>query len=150
LRPTRILALAVLTFTLALLPPPVAEAGRARAEAFTDINQMRAQAGVPPLRLNRSLNRSARAYALKMIRRQYFGHASRIQASRRFFSLGEVIGFHFGRRPQPRLIVGMWHRSATHYRALVGRRYRYVGIGKAYGRIRGRRVSVWVAHVGRR
>jgi len=111
---------------------------------------MRVKNGVPPLRISRSLNRSATAYARRMQRRNFYGHSSRIHASRAFRALGEVIHIHGGRKPRPRQIVRGWRRSPVHKRVLTDPRFNYIGIGKSYGRMGRWRATTWVAHVGRK
>jgi len=85
-----------------------------------------------------------------MLRREYFGHLSRIRGSRRFGSLGEIILLHRGTHGRPRLAVRNWARSPGHRSLMLGSRYRRIGVGKASGSLGGRRVTTWVVHVGRR
>ncbi len=85
-----------------------------------------------------------------MLHSGYFGHRSTIRASGRYRSLGEVILKHPGRHGRPRVAVSHWAHSSAHRYILLSSRYRQVGVGKASGWFRGRRVTIWVAHVGRR
>ena len=139
--------------TAALFGVPSAHArGEKRLEkvAQKQINILRAQNGLRRLRRSPSLTRSAEAYAGYMLRNGYFGHLSTIQASRRYRSLGEVILKHRGLYGRPKVAVNRWARSAAHRYLLLSGNYRQVGIAKASGRLGGRRVTIWVAHVGRR
>ena len=150
MRTRRFLTSALLVLTLAGVSAAPASAGPARGKALAYINELRAQHGVAPLRLARSLNRSANAYARRMQQRNYYGHASRIQASAAFRILGEVIHIHAGRKPLPRYIVRGWRRSPAHNRVLVDPRFHYIGIGKSFGRMGRWRATAWVAHLGKR
>lgn len=150
MRTRRFLASATLVLALAGIAAPPASAGPARGKALSYINQLRAQHGVAPLRISRSLNRSANAYARRMQRHNYYGHASRIQASQAFSAVGEVIHIHEGRKPKPRYIVRGWRRSPIHRQVLIDPRFRYIGIGKSFGRMGRWRATTWVAHLGRR
>ena len=146
------LAIVFALFTLA----PAAAGGnrptkhRLQAIAHARVNAFRARDGLPPLRLSRSLDRSAQSYARYMLRRGYVGHLSAIRASRRFRSLGELVLMHRGGHGRPRGTVRAWARSPGHRYVMLGSRYRAIGIGKASGRLWGHPVTIWVAHVGSR
>jgi len=148
-------ALAIVLAVSVLAPASPAAAGnggndRLQKVAHERINTLRAENGVPKVRRSRSLTRSASAYAGYMLRSGYFGHLPRIQASGSYRALGEVILKHPGRHVRPRAAVNSWARSGAHRFVLLGRRYRQIGVGKASGWFRGRRVTIWVAHVGRK
>ena len=149
-------ALAIVLAVSVLAPASPAIAGdrgndrRLQKVAHERINTLRAENGVRKLRRSRSLTRSASTYAGYMLRSGYFGHLSRIQASGSYRSLGEVILKHPGRHGRPRAAVNSWARSGAHRSVLLGHRYRQIGVGKASGWFRGRRVTIWVAHIGRK
>ena len=112
------------------------------------VNRARVARGLRPLRGSRSLNRSAHRYAAWMLRRDYFGHLSRIRASSRFRRLGETLALHFGRRARVRRTVRRWLRSPAHRSLLLSGRFRALGAGRAVGSYRGRRATTWVLHLG--
>ena len=147
--------LAMILAVFVLAPASAASAGnrdknRLQKVAQKEINTLRSNNGVRKMRRSRSLSRSASAYAGYMLRSGWFGHLSTIKASGRYRALGEVILKHPGRHGRPRVAVNRWARSAAHRFILLSPRYRQVGVGKASGWFRGRRVTIWVAHVGRR
>lgn len=148
---------ALLAVALALsMLIPAASAGARPTEhrlqqiAYARINALRVRSGVPPLALSRSLDRSAQGYARYMLGKGFFGHLATIRASSRFRSLGEIILMHRGGHGRPRVAVGLWSRSPGHRSILLSSRYRGIGIGKVSGHLGGHRVTIWVAHVGRR
>ena len=71
-----------------LVVPATASAESPQLAMLQKVNAFRAQNGVPPVHLSRSLTHSATSYSSHMMRSGYFGHAARIHASRRFRSLG--------------------------------------------------------------
>jgi uncharacterized protein YkwD len=79
-----------------------------------------------------------------------FGHARRIRASDRFTRLGELLAWHPGRSPRASRTVRRWVRSPSHSPLLLGRRFRFVGVGRVHGKRRGRRRTTWVVHLGAR
>jgi uncharacterized protein YkwD len=134
----------------AVLPTAPAVAASPAQKATFVINVTRAKHGLRPLRVSPSLRRSARRYARRMLRHDYFGHGSRISASRRFRRLGETLGLNWGWRARWRRIVRAWMRSPSHRRILLSRRYTWVGVGFARGRMGRTPASTWVAHFGKR
>ena len=133
-----------------LVVPTTATASSPEMKLFQKVNAFRAKHGVPKLRLSRSLSQSSRAYSRHMMRSGYFGHSSRIRASRRFRALGEVIELHRGARPRPSIAFRDWLNSGSHRSVLLMRQFRHAGVGVARGRFRGRRSAVWTMQFGRR
>ena len=142
--------LVVLLATLALTAVPAQAPASARGTMLAQINAVRAYVGVHPLRLSRSLNTSSSVFARRLMRRDVFGHASRIQASSRFRMLGEILELHGGHRPQVGATVRAWLRSPGHRRVLLSRKYYWIGLGRSAGSFRGRRATIWVGQFGRR
>ena len=144
----------VLCLTAALLVPASAASARRSGNPARDlahqINDFRAANGAPKLRISRSLSRSSYRYARQLIQADRFSHSSRIQASRRFRMLGEVLAFQRGWRVRRKFPLGAWQRSGGHRTTLLSRGYRYIGVGRAKGRFGGRLTTIWVAQVGRR
>ena len=149
------LTLAAVAAMFALLVPATpagAAAGEDRLEqaARAKINALRAQNGIRPLRVSRTLTRSASSYAKYMLRSGYFGHQSTIRGPRRYRSLGEIILLHRGLHGQPGTAVKYWSRSSGHRAVMLSSKYSLVGVGKASGYFQGHNVTLWVGHVGRR
>jgi uncharacterized protein YkwD len=135
-----------------LLVPARAEADPgdvAEHEIVNVINAYRTGSGLRPLRVSRSLNGSAKRYSNRLMARDYFGHAARVQASGRFRSLGEVLQKLRGRRYRVRLAVRRWMRSGGHRFVLMHPSMRWVGAGVTRGRFRGRSATIWVVQLGR-
>ena len=112
------------------------------------INSVRRAHGLRAVSASPTLRRSARRYVGRMLRRGYFGHLSRIQASRGFGYLGEVLArSRSSTATRAASVVSAWMNSRTHRAVLMNRRFRYVGIGIGRGRSLG---NVVVGHFGAR
>jgi uncharacterized protein YkwD len=135
---------------LAAVPAPAGAVGPSTA-VVRKINEFRKAHGRRPLRVSGSLRRSARAYSRTMMRRDYFGHASRISASRRLFRrVGEALEFHSGDHARASLAVKRWKRSPSHRRLLLSPSFHWIGAGRAAGGFRGRSATIWVVQLGAR
>jgi uncharacterized protein YkwD len=140
-------ATALVASALLVLPP--AAAGADSADTLVEkVNARRADHGRPSLRSSRSLRRSARAHARYLVRNQVFAHSARIDVSRPFWRVGEILELHRGTRPRPSYAVRLWMRSRTHRAQLLDPAFRWVGIARAVGQFNGRRVTIWVVHFG--
>ena len=137
-----------LAIVVAMLCPSAASAG-AEAEAIETLNQVRRAHGLPALRASNSLADSAGRYARRMLRKEFFGHGASIPVAARFSAAGETLAWHGGHAPQPHRTVYRWMASSPHRAALLSPRFRMVGIGMKRGRLGGRRVTMWVGHLGR-
>lgn len=111
------------------------------------INWWRAHAGLKPLRGARKLRRSSRQRARRLMRGNFFAHPARLRVPR-FDRVGEVIELHGGRRGRVRRAIRRWARSPSHRALLLSRSFRYLGAGKATGRYRGSRATIWVVRLG--
>ena len=149
MRHIRIPAAAVLA-TLALALIPGSAAASPRDSMLAQINTVRGYVGVHPLRSSRALDRSSSSFASRLMRRDVFGHASRIQAGGRFRTLGEILEMHRGTRPQVRATVRAWLNSPSHRRVLLSPRFYWIGLGRVAGRFNGRRTTIWVGQFGRK
>ena len=134
---------------LALAAVPGSAPAGPRESMLERINAVRASAGVHPLRLSRGLNGSSYRYARYLMRRDRFGHASRIRASG-FRTLGEVLEMHRGYRAQVHGTFRTWMNSPGHRYVLLSRRFYWIGLGRVAGRFHGRRSTIWVGQLGRR
>jgi uncharacterized protein YkwD len=140
---------AAIAITGAALP---AEAGaRSSAKRMVQrINVIRASHGLPKARFSKSLTRSSKRYARRLMRRGAFAHGSFIQASRAFGSLGEVLEIHRTYRSQIVRTVNSWLGSPSHRSVVLSRTMNHVGAGRARGSFHGSSSTIWVAHFGRR
>jgi uncharacterized protein YkwD len=142
-----IVAVLAVSVALGVAPAAPASAGEAEGEMVTAINGIRHAHGLPRLRPAESLFDSAARYARRMMRTGYFGHLSRIPVAPRWRSAGEALEWHTGWRLTPRRTVDEWMASPDHRAILLARRYTRIGVGHARGRYRGRRATMWVAHL---
>ena len=147
---SRMLVVAAVLIVSLLVPAAPSAADSPAQKMLRKVNAYRKHRGVPPVRMSRSLNASSSRYARHMMSSGYFGHASRIRASRRFRRLGEVIEMHRGYRLDVSGALRAWARSPGHNAILLDRGMRYAGAGPAKGRFRGRRTTMWVMHFGRK
>ena len=138
-----------LAIVVAMLCPGVVSASAER-EAVNALNQVRRAHGLPGLRHSHTLAVSAARYARRMLRQEYFGHAATISVASRFSAAGETLAWHSGHAPEATQTIGRWMASPPHRAALLSRRFRLVGMGMERGRLGGRAVTMWVAHLGRR
>ena len=146
----RLFAVFVAVLLFVLIPATQASAAGPSAVMLQEINNARASHGLPAVRSSVSLRRTSRRYAGFMLRRDYFGHLSRIRASRRFRRLGEIIAMHRGTRLGIRSTVRRWLNSPSHRAVILSGRFRYAGAGSRAGRFHGRRSRTWVMHFGAR
>jgi uncharacterized protein YkwD len=112
------------------------------------VNSYRKRHGVGRVRLSHSLKRSARKYANYMMRHQYFGHAKRIHASSKYRRLGEILEWQTGYKPGVRRAFYTWLRSGSHRAIILDRNFSWAGAGRAKGRFKGRKSTIWVMHFG--
>jgi uncharacterized protein YkwD len=145
----RTAALLALLACLLVVPAP-ASATSPDIAMLQKINSFRAKNGLPAVHLSHSLASSAGSYARHMMRSGYFGHATRIHASRRFRSLGEIIEIHRGLRPRPGVAFRSWLSSPPHRSVILMRQFRFAGAGFASGRFHGHRRTIWTMQFGRR
>lgn len=129
---------------------PAAAPASASPPMVRKINQARRAHGVRPLRYSHSLGHSSARFAHHLMAIDYFGHASRIHASRRFSALGECLARQSGWRLRRSRVVRGWMGSPVHRMILLSRRFNRVGAAPARGIFRGRRATIWVVQVGRR
>jgi uncharacterized protein YkwD len=139
---------AVLASLLAL--PAVATASSAQQRMLDRVNAIRAKHGLKPFRAASSLASSAKRYSGTMMSRDYFGHSSRIHASRRYRSLGEIIEMHRGKRARVGHALRLWMNSSGHRSVILSSHFRFAGAGFTRGRFRGRPATIWVMHFGKR
>jgi uncharacterized protein YkwD len=132
------------------LTPETATAAAPTRTMVSKIDAFRAARGLPRLRVSGSLRKSARRYSHHLMRRGVFAHAARIQASRRFRTLGEILEIHYDRRARATFAFHQWLRSPSHRAAILNSSFRWIGAGRTAGRFRGHGATIWVVHFGRR
>src|SRR5438067_1655939 len=122
------------------------------------INRARAVHGLRPVVPSPRLHWAARGHSRDMLSRDYFAHTSptgstlydRIVACRfrtyGYWTAGETLAWGAGSLGDPDSIVRMWLASPEHRAILLSPGYRWVGIGRAYGRFLGHSgTKVWTA-----
>lgn len=124
--------------------PAEADAKPAKAMA-AKLNTVRAQHGLPALRVAPKLMRSSRAYARRLARTGglYHGTAYRVRG---FRVSGEMLASDLGSKIRLGGPVRMWLNSPGHRALMLSRAFTYVGASPV--RRRGR--TVWVVHLGAR
>jgi uncharacterized protein YkwD len=145
----RMLVLCALVACLAL-PASASAMERVERVMIDKVNDYRAKHGLPKLRASKSLSASADRYSWKQMRGGYFGHAGSIQASSKYRRLGEILEWHSGLAARPSLAFKSWLNSGGHRAVIIDRGFRYVGAGRASGRFRGRKATIWTMHFGAR
>ena len=139
----------IATGTLGAAPASAAATDPAEQALVNKLNRVRANHGLRELQVSPSLARSAGRYSWSQMRRGYFGHAPRIQASSRYRTLGEILAMHGGGQPLIGSTVTGWLHSSIHLEVMTYGSFRYVGAGRAVGRFGGGgRTTVWTVQFG--
>jgi uncharacterized protein YkwD len=147
---SRFMSLALLVAVGVALIVPGAALASPQSQMLQRINSVRSHHGLPQLHFSRSLQHSATHYSRHMVRSHYFGHSSRIHASSKFHTLGEILEAHFIRKPMVGYAARNWMHSSSHRAVILSRSFRYAGAGYAMGTYQGRPVTMWTMHFGRR
>lgn len=148
--PLRAALVCALALTVFGMSAAVAEGRGATESMLAKINQIRRAHGLRALHQSGSLTRSATRFSRHLMRTNTFGHASHIEASRRFARLGEVLAIHSGRSSAVGWTVSSWMNSPPHRAILLSPAFTSVGFGRTYGRFRGHRANIWVGQLGHR
>ena len=131
----------VLVLALALVPAAAAATtATLERNVLVDLNALRAQHHLAPLRLSKQLNAAARAHSVQMAHDGYFAHESvagsafwkRIRgfyasSPWRFWSVGENLLWSSGTIDSHRAIA-MWLASPEHKRNMLDPKWREIGI----------------------
>ena len=136
-------------FASLLVVPATAAATSPQMLMLQKVNAYRSAHGVGKVHLSRSLEHSATSYSRHMLHSGYFGHASRIHASRRYRTLGEIIEIHRGLRARVGHAFRAWVHSPPHRSVMLMRQFKFAGAGFASGRFNGHRDTLWTMHFGR-
>ena len=137
------LALSAPSVAVAAVPPE-------SAALIEKVNDIRRSSGLPTLSVSEELVGSSRGYARYMLKHDYFGHLSSIRAGGSFLTLGETLSWHTGWRNRVRATVSRWMASSTHRAVLMSPTFRFIGAGRARGKMGSRRATAWVAQLGAR
>ena len=144
----RLLTLGVIGSTVsAVVPAPVAASSPERS-LIQAVNDYRRAHDLPPLRSARSLARSADRTARRIMRTDRLQHSRPINS--RYRRAHENLAWQSGRARNARRVVRMWEASGAHRAVLLSRGVRWIGAGREYGSLGGRRSTVWVLQVGGR
>ena len=128
-----------------LAPAPATLAGLAAAQLCL-LNGERADAGLPPLKLNAKLSAAARAHAADLVTGQYFSHTGRDGSTIRTrldaagylprtggWAIGENLAWGTGALATPGSIMRAWMNSPGHKENILNPEYREIGIGIVTG-----------------
>ena len=134
--------IAVAPASLALAVPTTAGAGAAtETTLLREMNRVRAQHGLRPLRIQPNLERAARSYSLHLLRANVFTHGDFAARIRRYSVpgtfAGENLAWGAGFRATARGVVAAWLASPGHRRNVLRPGFRYVGVGTATGQFSG-------------
>jgi uncharacterized protein YkwD len=142
-------ALLVAVAVALLVPAAGASAASPALKMLKRVNSVRAKHGLRKLHLSGSLEHSARRYSRHQMRSGYFGHSSRIHASSRYRTLGEILEMHRGASPAVGFALRNWMHSPPHRSIILSSAFRYAGAGSASGRFGGHKSTIWTMHFGR-
>lgn len=132
---------------LAAAPAPAA-ASSVEDQLVAAVNEYRGAHGLRPLRIATSLERTSDRTARRILRTDEVRHSRPI--NRRYRRTGENLAWEAGRTAEVRHVVQMWAESAPHRAIMLSRGVRWIGAGREYGDLQGRRSTVWVLQVGGR
>lgn len=137
------------------IPADPAAAGSAKQDrveraVVKQVNSIRAQHGLRPLRRSRGLARAADVKAREVASTQVLSHDSpdgtpmhsRVRKYVKARSVGETIGYVPARSRQASAIVRAWMASPSHRQALLSPTFRRVGVGRRKGSFGSSRVAV--------
>jgi uncharacterized protein YkwD len=143
--------LVVLLLALCAAPAGAAAAATPEARMIAKINAARAdQAGLPPLRSARNLQRSASAFARWLVGHDQFQHRPSVSVTRAYHHSGEALAMHYSLQAEVGGTLGSWLKSSTHRGLVLTNSMNLVGVGHASGRRGGKPRTVWVMQVARR
>ena len=123
----------MLVVLLVAAPATAAPMSSGERSVLAEMNRVRAQHGLAPLRFDASLQRAARAHTRSMVSRNVFTHGDFASRMRRFGARGpflaENLAWGSGSASTPRALVQMWLNSPPHRRNLLRPGFRRVGVG---------------------
>ncbi len=135
--------LLAVTFVVALVLPATALAGMSQTETslLREMNRVRAQHHLAPLRFDAHLQRAARAHSQEMIGNGVFQHGAFGSRMLQFDVIGRLAGENLawgtGFRGTPQGIVTAWLNSPEHRANLLRPSFTRVGIGNLVATFQG-------------
>lgn len=152
------LALVAVLAPAAAAAPKRADTGLANElerEVVQRVNALRAERGLPAVRIVDTLVQAARRHSRAMISHDEFSHESpgngeafdrRIRRFHQARLLGETLGWGSGAYGTPAGVVELWLDSPPHRAILLDRAFARIGVGLARGTFQGvAGASVWTA-----
>lgn len=134
-----VVAAVALTCAIAAQGSPAAPRSPAGG-VLAELNRIRAENGLRPLRHDRRLARASRGHVADLLRRNAFEHGDVQARLRSSGARGPLFGENLAYGPRsygPRLIVEMWLNSPAHRRNMLRPGWRRAGIGVATGTFSG-------------
>jgi uncharacterized protein YkwD len=172
-RPVRLVALILAAFGLWVAASPAGASSQRPATSLssleqgvlTDINTLRKQHGLAPLRLSASLSAAARQHSAEMAARGYFSHDSVNGSSfdrriARYYPMGRSHYWSVGENllwSSPDVDAGgalnMWWNSPEHRKNMLTARWREIGVSAVHvatapGTYAGREVTIVTTDFG--
>jgi len=172
-RTTRLVALAITAFSLCIAVSPAGATANRPATAMStleqgvlaDINSLRAQHGLAPLRISSRLSSAARQHSAEMAARGYFSHDSANGSSfdkriARYYPIGGSHYWSVGENllwSSPDVDAGgaltMWWNSPEHRKNMLSARWREIGLSAVHvmtapGTYGGREVTIVTTDFG--
>jgi uncharacterized protein YkwD len=172
-RTTRLVALALTAFSLCIAASPAGATANRPATAMStleqgvlaDINSLRAQHGLAPLRISSRLAAAARQHSAEMAARGYFSHDSANGSSfdkriARYYPMGGSHYWSVGENllwSSPDVDAGgaltMWWNSPEHRKNMLSPRWREIGLSAVHvmtapGTYGGREVTIVTTDFG--
>ena len=131
----------LLAAVAALLLAAPAGARRSQPALLVAMNRVRAQHGLPPLRIDRNLRRAAWAHSRTMLADGALDHGAFSTRMAQYgvagHRIGENLGWGTGAGGSPRAIVVAWLRSPEHRANLLRPSFTRVGVGDVVGTFQG-------------
>jgi uncharacterized protein YkwD len=134
---------AVLAAALGAAPAALAgpELNRFERQVIRQLNDVRSQHDLAPVRSYRPLNRAADRHTRDMLRRDFFDHPSSDgtpfdRRVRRFYDatmVGETLATLPQRRGGADAVVRLWMDSAVHRAIVLEPGFRRIGVGRRWG-----------------
>ncbi len=122
---------------LALPAPALAGLSRSEASVLQEMNRVRAEHGLEPLRYDDHLERAARAHTTEMLRTNDFAHGAfgsrLLQFDVTASTAAENLAWGAGPRGSARLLVAAWLASPEHRANLLAHSFTRVGVGALVG-----------------
>jgi uncharacterized protein YkwD len=131
----------MLLVLLVAAPAGAAPMRSGERSVLAEMNRVRAEHGLAPLRFDSTLQRAARAHTRSMVARNLFSHGDFAERMRRFGvrgpAMAENLAWGSGAAASPRALVRMWLSSPPHRRNLLRAGFRRVGVGAMMGTFAG-------------